>query len=161
MEVNNAYPSVKNVPFPFLHIHHLSCCKMMLATLKILIHIWPIRKIKKYLTHLIFFNLLLYIVINTYVYTYTGMVCFMYEKLSISWSISARFCSINYFKGDGWSMFEGGPKKTEFIYKKLCIYSYIFKLQSPSKYSPFDAIHLSKCFFHCSKRLLNSDFDIF
>ena len=30
-----------------------------------------------------------------------------------------------------------------FIYKKLCIYSYMFKLQSPSKSSPFDAIHLT------------------
>ena len=32
----------------------------------------------------------------------------------------------------------------------------MFKLQSPSKYSPFDAIHLSRCFFHCSKQFLNS-----
>ena len=30
------------------------------------------------------------------------------------------------------------------------------KLQSPSKYSPFDAIHLLRCFFHCSKQFLNS-----
>ena len=37
--------------------------------------------------------------------------------------------------------------KTEFMYKKLCIYPYMFKLQSPSKYSPFDAIHLLRCFF--------------
>ena len=34
----------------------------------------------------------------------------------------------------------------EFIYKKLCIYSYMFKLQSPSKYSPFEEIHLSRLF---------------
>ena len=36
--------------------------------------------------------------------------------------------------------------KMEFIYKKLCIYSHMFKLQSPSKYSPFDVVHLSKLF---------------
>ena len=34
----------------------------------------------------------------------------------------------------------GDPPKPEFIYKKLCIYSYMFKLQSPSKYSPLEAI---------------------
>ena len=38
---------------------------------------------------------------------------------------------------------------------ELCVYSYMFKLQSPSKCSPFDAIHLSRCFFHCSKQFLN------
>ena len=50
----------------------------------------------------------------------------------------------------------GDPPKPEFIYKKLCIYSYMFKLQSPSKYSPFDAIHLLRHFPHCSKQFLNS-----
>ena len=35
----------------------------------------------------------------------------------------------------------------ELIYKKLCIYSYMFKPQSPSKYSPLDAMHLLKHFF--------------
>ena len=44
----------------------------------------------------------------------------------------------------------------KFIYKNLCIYSYTVKLQLPSKYSPFDIIHLSRCFSHCSKQLLNS-----
>ena len=39
----------------------------------------------------------------------------------------------------------GDPKK-QFIYKKVCIYSYMFKLQSPSKCSPFDAIQLSNFF---------------
>ena len=38
------------------------------------------------------------------------------------------------------------PKILEFMYKKLCIYSYMLKLQSPSKYSPFDAMHLSRHF---------------
>ena len=59
-------------------------------------------------------------------------------------------------------IYEGGPKKTktkpknlEFTYKKLCIYFYVFKLRVPSKYSPSDAIHLWKWFFHCSKQLLN------
>ena len=32
----------------------------------------------------------------------------------------------------------------------------MFKLQSPSKHSPFDAIHLSRCFFYCSKQFLSS-----
>ena len=47
------------------------------------------------------------------------------------------------------------PKTQEFIYKKLCIYSYMFKLQLPSKYPPFDAIHLWRCFFHCSKQFVS------
>ena len=55
----------------------------------------------------------------------------------------------------GW-IYEGGPPKTEFIYKKLCIYSYTFKLQSPSKYSPFDTIYLWRHFFYFSKQFLNS-----
>ena len=54
---------------------------------------------------------------------------------------------------------EGGPKTWNFLSKKLNICSCMFKLKSPSKYSPFDAIHLSKCFFHCSKQFLN--FSIF
>ena len=41
----------------------------------------------------------------------------------------------------------GDLKKLEFIYKKLCIYSYMFKLQSPWRYSPFGAVHLSRHFF--------------
>ena len=45
----------------------------------------------------------------------------------------------------------GDPKNLEFVYKKLCIYSYMFKFQSPSKYSPFDAIYPLRQFFHCSK----------
>ena len=49
----------------------------------------------------------------------------------------------------------GDPPKMKFIYKKLCIYSHVFKLQSPSKYSPFDATQLQKCFLHCSKQFLN------
>ena len=48
----------------------------------------------------------------------------------------------------------GGTQKVEVIYKKLCIYSYTFKLQPPSKYPPLDAIYLSRCFVHCSKQCL-------
>ena len=48
------------------------------------------------------------------------------------------------------------PQISEFIYKKLCIYSHMFKSQSPSKYSPFDAIHLWRHFSHSSKQFLNS-----
>ena len=50
----------------------------------------------------------------------------------------------------GWT-----PKSPEFIYKKLCIYSYMFELQSLPKYSPFDATHLLRHFSHCSKQFLN------
>ena len=32
----------------------------------------------------------------------------------------------------------------------------MFELQSPSKYSPFDAIHLARRFPHSSKQFLNS-----
>ena len=39
----------------------------------------------------------------------------------------------------------GALKNPEFIYKK-CNYSYMFKLQSPSKCSPLDAIHLPRLF---------------
>ena len=45
----------------------------------------------------------------------------------------------------------GEPPNLEFIYYKLWIYSYMLKLQSLSKYSPFDAIHRSKPIFHCSE----------
>ena len=45
------------------------------------------------------------------------------------------------------NIYEGWPLKTEFIYKKLCINSYMFQLQSPSKYSPVDAIHIPRFFF--------------
>ena len=50
----------------------------------------------------------------------------------------------------------GDTKTLEFIYKKLYIHSYMFKLQSFSQYCPFDATHLLRHFFHCSKPFLNS-----
>ena len=40
----------------------------------------------------------------------------------------------------------------EFIYKKLCCYPYMCKLQSPSKYSPFDAIHVLRYFLQYSSQ---------
>ena len=49
----------------------------------------------------------------------------------------------------------GFPKTPEFIYKILCIYSYMFKLQSPSKYCPFDVIRLSRNFSHYSDQFFN------
>ena len=59
-------------------------------------------------------------------------------------------------------IYEGGPQKMEFIYKKLCIHSYVFKLQSPSKYSPFDAIYPPRCFFPLLRIVFEfDDFDAF
>ena len=49
----------------------------------------------------------------------------------------------------------GDQKNLGLIYKKLCIQSYMFKLQSPLRYSLFDTTYLSGYFFHCSKRFLN------
>ena len=37
----------------------------------------------------------------------------------------------------------------------MYLYSYMLKLQSLSKYSPSDATHLSRHFFHCSRQFLN------
>ena len=47
--------------------------------------------------------------------------------------------------------YEGDPKNPKFIYKKLYIYSYMFKLQSSLKFSPFNAVYLLRLFFHYSK----------
>ena len=49
---------------------------------------------------------------------------------------------------------EGGPKKWKLFIKNY-VYYYLLNHQSPSKYSPFDAIHLLR-FFPCSKQYLNS-----
>ena len=49
-----------------------------------------------------------------------------------------------------------GPPQSGIYLLKLCIYSYMFKLQSPSKSSPFDAVHLWRRFLYCSKQFLNS-----
>ena len=38
--------------------------------------------------------------------------------------------------------------------ESICIYSYMFKLQSPPKHSLFDAIHLSRHFFPLIKMLI-------
>ena len=47
----------------------------------------------------------------------------------------------------------GDPTKPEFVYKKLCMYSYMFKIQSSSKNSIWCSWDV---FFHCSKYFLNS-----
>ena len=44
----------------------------------------------------------------------------------------------------------------EFIYKNLCLYSHMFKLQPPSKCSPCDAVLPSRLFSHYSEQFLNS-----
>ena len=65
----------------------------------------------------------------------------------------SNLCSSLIYLGAG----GGGVQKTlEFIYKNLCIYTYMFKFQSPSKYSPFDATHLWRFFSHCSEHFFNS-----
>ena len=46
-----------------------------------------------------------------------------------------------------------------YFYKKLFIYSYMFKHQSSSKYLWFDAKYLSRCFPHGSKQFWTIDFD--
>ena len=48
-------------------------------------------------------------------------------------------------------LYKGGPKKSQNLLIKMCTYSYMFKLPSPSKCPPCDAMHLSRYFFHCSK----------
>ena len=48
--------------------------------------------------------------------------------------------------------YRGGPQKNR-IYLKLCIYSYMFKLHSPSKYSPFDATHPLRLFSTAQNRV--------
>ena len=57
--------------------------------------------------------------------------------------------------------FGGGGEQRETIYLLKIVYLFLhevlkFKLQSPSKYCPVDAIHLSRHFFHCSKQFLYS-----
>ena len=46
--------------------------------------------------------------------------------------------------------------KNQNLFIKNCVCSYMFKYQSPSKYSPFDAGHLSRCFLHFSKQVLHT-----
>ena len=62
---------------------------------------------------------------------------------------------INFSKKKSMEIYEGGLKNLEFIYKKFCIYSYIWKLQSPSKYSPFDVIRLLRLFSTAQKQFLD------
>ena len=53
------------------------------------------------------------------------------------------------------------PKNLELIYFKKCIYSFMFKLQLPSKYSPSDAIHLLRLFPTAQAVFELIDFDAF
>ena len=76
-----------------------------------------------------------------------------YQTFNVCTYICAYTCMCNTYIYT-W----GDPKTPKFIYKKLCIYSHMFKLQSPSKYSPSDAMHLSRHCFHCSEQFLNSSF---
>ena len=62
-------------------------------------------------------------------------------------------------RGNCFALIRGGPQKMKFIYKKVCIYCYMFKPQSISKYSLFDAI---KSFFPLLKIVFELvDFDAF
>ena len=47
--------------------------------------------------------------------------------------------------------YKGGPKKPKIYFLKIVYLFLMFKLLSPSKYFPFDIIHLWRHFFHCSK----------
>ena len=74
---------------------------------------------------------------------------FMFLFMLLLWLLEKFMLPMRncYFKSmlpDGHLRGHPPPKKnpTEFIYKNLCIYSYMFKLQSPSRDSLFDAIHL-------------------
>ena len=55
----------------------------------------------------------------------------------------------------------GDSKNPEFIYKKLCIYSHTFKLQSPSKSSPMDALTYQNVFSTAQNSFDLIDFDPF
>ena len=49
-----------------------------------------------------------------------------------------------------------GNPKTWKLFIKYCVFVLTcFKLQSPSKHSPFDAVPLGRHFFHCLKQFLN------
>ena len=51
----------------------------------------------------------------------------------------------------------GDPKKPQ-IYLQKIMYLFlnrVFKLQSPPSYSPSDTMHLTRCFFRCSKQFSN------
>ena len=54
--------------------------------------------------------------------------------------------SVKSFFPEEYDIWGAPPQNRNLFIKKLCIYSNIFKLQSPSKYSPFDVTHLLKRF---------------
>jgi hypothetical protein len=59
----------------------------------------------------------------------------------------------NIITGDGKWVYEykGGPKSNQNFVIKNCVF--IFIVESPSKYCPFDAMHRSKRVFHFSKQM--------
>ena len=59
------------------------------------------------------------------------------------------------FQGNENIIYEEEPPKQN-LFTKRCVFIHMFKLQSPSKYSPLDAIHLWRLFSHCSKQFFNS-----
>ena len=86
--------------------------------------------------------------------------CFQF---GILWICCEKFCTCIW-----WALWlitagymRGTPKTKIYLLKKLCIYSYMFILQSPSKCSPFDAIHLFRCFFQWSKTVFALNFVAF
>ena len=66
----------------------------------------------------------------------------VHTDFCVEWSLVVFAISV---EGANTSKYEGALPQNG-IYKKLCIYFYMFKLQSPSKYSPCDAIHLVRQF---------------
>ena len=57
------------------------------------------------------------------------------QSIFVGWVLCLKQCT----RG---KIYEGKlPPNQNLFIKKKCIYSYMFKLQSPSKYSQFDAIH--------------------
>ena len=56
--------------------------------------------------------------------------------------------------GKSTNIWWGNPQNGIYLWKTV-YFSCMFKLQSPSKYSPLSAIYLLKHFFHCSEQFLN------
>ena len=71
-------------------------------------------------------------------------------NLGDDWALESTLLTLTNLK----RTYEGGAQNTtKFVYKELCIYSYMFKLQSPSA---LDAIYLWRLFSLNRKEFLNS-----
>ena len=82
-----------------------------------------------------------------------GCEQFFLNYLRLIWQLDASW--LFHF-----NMYEGGPKITRKLFIKiLCIYSYMLNHQSPSKCSPFDIIHLLRCFSTAQNSFELVDFD--